>query len=68
MPLLKKVKSKKDGSFCVKLAPGKYSVFVKEPKGLFANTFDVQGCIQCVTVKKGEFTKITIEVNYEAFY
>jgi hypothetical protein len=67
-PLLKKVKSKKNGSFCVKLPPGEYSVFVKEPKGLFANSFDEQGCIQCVTVKKGEYSSMTIQVNYEAAY
>jgi hypothetical protein len=67
-PLIKKVKSKKDGSFCVKLPPGEYSLFVKEPKGLFANSFDGQGRIQCVTVKQGEYSNITIQVNYEAAY
>lgn len=67
-PLLKKVKSKKNGSFCVKLPPGEYSVFVKEPKGLFANSFDGQGRIQCVTVKQGDYSNITIQINYEAAY
>ena len=63
-----KTKSKKDGSFCVKLPPGEYSVFVKEPQGLFANTFDGRGCIQCVTVSKDVFTSLAIQVNYQASY
>jgi hypothetical protein len=67
-PLIKRVKSKKDGLFCVKLPPGSYSLFVKEPKGLFANSFDGEGRIQCVIVKQGEYANITIQVNYEAAY
>jgi hypothetical protein len=66
--LVAKIKSKKNGSFCVKLPPGEYSIFVMEPQGLFANIFDGQGRIQCVTVKHKEYTKITILVNYEAAY
>jgi hypothetical protein len=52
----------------VKLPPGEYSLFIEEEKGLFANSFDGQSCIQCITVKKGEFNSITILVNYEAAY
>jgi hypothetical protein len=66
--LVKKTKSKKNGNFCVKLPPGEYSVFIKEPKGLFANSFDGRGRIQCVTVKEKAFTTINIQVNYEAAY
>lgn len=67
-PVLKKVKSKKNGRFCVKLPPGEYSVFVKEPEGLFANSFDSEGRIQYTLVKKGEFTTINLLVNYTAAY
>lgn len=66
--LIKKVKSNCKGRFRVKLAPGEYSIFIKEKKGLFANQFDGQNRIHCVAVKPGEFTEITIQVNYEAAY
>ena len=66
--LIKKVKSKKDGSFSVKLPPGTYSVFVKETKGLWANTFDGQGIINSVTVGPQNYTELMINVNYDAAY
>lgn len=66
--LIKTIKSKKDGNFCVKLPPGEYSVLVKEDHGLFANQFDGKGRIQCIEVKKGEFARLVIQVNYEAVY
>ncbi|WKZ60573.1 MAG: carboxypeptidase regulatory-like domain-containing protein [Cyclobacteriaceae bacterium] len=66
--LIKKIKSNCKGRFRVKLAPGEYSIFIKEKKGLFANQFDGQNRIHCVAVKPGEFTEITIQVNYEAAY
>lgn len=66
--LVKKAKSNCKGRFRVKLPPGEYSLFTKEKKGLFANQFDGQGRIQCIVVKPGEFTEVTIRVNYEASY
>jgi hypothetical protein len=66
--LIAKKRSKKNGKFCVKLPPGEYSVFVKEADGLFANQFDGDGRIQCITVKNGEFLPLAIKVNYTAAY
>lgn len=66
--LIKKVKTKKDGTFCVKLPVGTYSVFVKEEKGLWANIFDGQGIINPVTVAAKSCTPLTINVNYQAAY
>jgi hypothetical protein len=66
--LVKKVKSKANGAFRVKLPAGEYSLFVKENQGLFANRFDSQGRINCVTVKTGEFSQISILVDYDAAY
>lgn len=66
--LVKRVRSKSNGSFCAKLLPGDYSIFVKEKKGLFANKFDGDGRINPTTVHPGEFTKIVIRVDYEAAY
>ena len=66
--LVKKLMSEPDGSFKVPLPPGKYSVFVKEPRGLFANLFDGYGNIMPVEVYEDEFTEVTIEINYMAAY
>jgi hypothetical protein len=63
-----KVLSESDGSFKVKLPPGKYSVFVKEDKGLFANLYDSNGCINCVLVNSRKASWITLTVDYLAAY
>jgi hypothetical protein len=65
---IRKVTSKKNGKFCVKLPPGEYSLFVKEPQGLFANSFDGQNRIQVIRVQPGEFVTPTFLVNYTAAY
>jgi hypothetical protein len=63
-----KVFTDQEGNFKVKLPAGKYSVFTKEQKGLFANLMDVKGCINCIEVKPKKYTWITITVDYEAAY
>lgn len=66
--LVAKVVSDNDGSFKVKLPPGRYSVFVKEPSGLFANLFNTSGEINPVVVEPKKFTWMSITVDYEAVY
>jgi hypothetical protein len=66
--MVAKVLSSADGSFKVKLPEGKYSVFVKEDKGLFANLYDGNGCINCITVKPRKYSWITLTVDYQAAY
>lgn len=66
--LVAKVISGKDGYFKVRLPPGEYSVFTVEPKGLFANMFDVKNRINPVVVRDRKFTWITVTVDYEAAY
>ncbi|MGV3557573.1 hypothetical protein [Larkinella arboricola] len=66
--LIKKVQSDQDGQFCVDLAPGTYSVFVQEEKGLYANLFDSQNHIFPVTVEKNRQSTITFEITYQAVY
>ena len=66
--LIKKVQSDKDGKFCVDLAPGTYSVFVQEQKGVYANLFDSQNNIFPVTVEKNRQSSITFEITYQAVY
>ena len=63
-----KVVSNDKGAFTVALPPGEYSVFTKEPAGLFANMFDGHGRIHVIEVKPQNFTEITFQVNYEAAY
>lgn len=65
---IKKIETDENGNFAVELEPGKYSVFVKEAKGLWANIFDGEGNIMPVEVSEGEVTPLKIEVNYKAAY
>jgi len=60
--------SDEDGKFIVALAPGTYSVFVKEPQGLFANRFDQGGVINPVTISQNELVSLSIKVDYKAAY
>ncbi len=55
---------KVDGSFKIKLEPGRYSIFVKEDKGLYANVFDNENHISPVTVLPRKYSWITISINY----
>ncbi|MGA0556113.1 hypothetical protein ACO2Q8_05645 [Larkinella sp. VNQ87] len=66
--LVKKVKSGKDGQFCVSLPPGDYSVFVQEEKGLYANLSDGQNNIYPVKVEKNRRSTITFEISYQAVF
>lgn len=66
--LVKKVETNEEGEFIVELPVGRYSVFVQEDQGLFANSFDGEGHINPVEIKEGELTKITIQINYKAAY
>ncbi|HEX7014764.1 MAG TPA: carboxypeptidase-like regulatory domain-containing protein [Cyclobacteriaceae bacterium] len=66
--LVATVTSDSNGRFKVKLPPGKYSVFVKEPQGLFANLFSTTGEINPVVVEPKKFTWVSITVDYEAAY
>lgn len=66
--LVEKVKTDEEGKFAVALPTGKYSVFVKEEEGLFANNMDGQGHINPVEVNTDSITPITLEVNYKAAY
>ncbi len=60
--------SRPDGSFKMRLPPGQYSVFVREPNGLYANLFDSNNLINPVIVKPKAFTWLTIAIDYKAAY
>ena len=66
--LVTTVQSKADGSFKIKIPPGKYSVFTQEQNGLFANLIDQDGCVSCVVVHPKKYSWMTITVDYDAAY
>ena len=63
-----KVTSAPDGSFEIALKPGKYSLFSKEPAGLFANLLDGDGNIFPVEVQTNQVTPIDFIIDYKASY
>jgi hypothetical protein len=65
---LKEVETDENGRYSISLSPGRYSVFIVEAGGLFANSFDSEGNVQPVTVKSGEWTIVDVVVNYAAFF
>jgi len=56
------------GAFTIRLAPGRYSLFVKLEGRFFAGTFDSDNNIAPVTVEKGKFSPVKIMVNPDAVY
>ena len=65
---VKTVKSAKDGTFCVSLPVGQYSVVVREPKGLYANLSDSQNNIFPVRVEKGKKAQVSVEITHQAAF
>jgi N-acetylmuramoyl-L-alanine amidase len=66
--LVKVVESDADGYFSAELPPGRYSVLVKEAQGLFAGRFDGQGHLNPVKVEEGKLSRLTIKIDYKAYY
>jgi hypothetical protein len=66
--LVSQVKTDANGFFSVALKPGKYSLFTKEEKGLYANLFDGEMNIFPVEVQEGQVTTIEFLINYQASY
>lgn len=60
--------SDNNGRYEVNLAPGTYSVFVKENGKLYANGSDGQGYINTVEVSDNTYTDFDIAINYKAVY
>jgi len=65
---VKTVKSDKAGNFCVSLPAGRYSVVVRDPKGLYANLSDTQNNIFPVTVETGKKQTVTVTISHSAVF
>jgi hypothetical protein len=65
---IKTIKSDRDGKFCVNLPIGRYSVVIREPKGLYANLFDSQNNIFPVSVEKGKKVTVKVEITHQAVF
>lgn len=63
-----RIESDSLGRFKVSLLPGKYSLFVLEERGYYANLSDGQQNIFPVEVKENEFTQVEFVINYKAVY
>lgn len=62
------VTSDENGDYALILPPGKYSLFTVEKNGLFANKFDASGNIEPLFIKKGEWVRRDIVINYKAYF
>ncbi|QHV98502.1 hypothetical protein [Spirosoma endbachense] len=62
------IRSDKNGKFCVSLPIGRYSVIVREPKGLYANLSDTQNNIFPVNVQKNRQSTINVEITHQAVF
>lgn len=63
-PLIATVESGDDGWFEVALPPGTYSMFVREPQGLYANGENDDGVILPVQVEAGAVARTQLDVDY----
>lgn len=66
--LVTTITSKANGSYKIKLPAGQYSIFIKEPNGLYANLFDKDNTINLVVVKENQYTWLPITIDYQAAY
>lgn len=57
-----------DGHFEVALAPGRYTLLVREGAYLFANHFDASGAVNPVEVAPAQVAQTVIDINYRAAY
>jgi hypothetical protein len=66
--LIAKTQSNADGIYSIALPVGKYSLFVEEGNQLYANSFDGEGNISPVEVKKDTITNKDLIISNQAVY
>ncbi|WP_461082758.1 hypothetical protein [Spirosoma flavus] len=65
---VKTIHSDKDGKFCLALPIGKYSLLIREPKGLYANLYDSQNNIFPIRIEKNRQINVTVEITHQAVF
>jgi len=66
--LVKMAKTDKNGCFSLALMPGRYSIFVKENREWYANSFDGEGGIFPFEVFPDSLTHLDFRINHGAWY
>ena len=66
--LVAKVLAEKDGSFKLKLKPGKYSVLLGKDSQYYSNISDMEGLINPVEISKSNNKRITLRADWGAIY
>jgi hypothetical protein len=66
--LIAKAQSNAQGVYSVALPPGNYSVFINDDGKFYANSFDGEGNINPVEVKKNSVTPKDITISINAVY
>lgn len=66
--LVKKIVTRENGYFKVKLSPGKYSLFLQKDTLFYANRFDGENNIGPVEVEKKKMTKVELKADWDAVY
>ena len=62
------VRTDSSGYFTISLAPGSYSVFIRQGNAFYANLFDAKNNIALFTVEPGKLTRVNLTVSSGAFY
>jgi hypothetical protein len=66
--LVAKVLAEKDGSFKLKLKPGKYSVLLGKEGQYYSNISDIEGLINPVEINKGSKKPLVLKADWGAIY
>jgi hypothetical protein len=66
--LVTKVLAEKDGSFKLKLKPGKYSVLLGKDGQYYSNISDLEGLINPIQINKSKNKAITLRADWGAIY
>lgn len=65
---IKTVMTDDEGNFEMQLEEGVYSLLIKEEKGYFVPSFDVNNNLNPISVEKGTNMLGTFTINYSAYY
>lgn len=66
--LIDSVQTDSTGHFTIALAPGSYSLFIKQGREYYGNLFDTQNNIALFTVAEGQLTRVKLTINTGAVY